>query len=788
MADDGIGASVRRKEDYRFLTGNGHYTDDLNRPGQVHARFVRSPHAHAKIKSVNAKAALKGPGVLAVFTGADIAADGLGSIPCGWAITQTNGEPWNAPPHAVIAADKVRYVGDQAALVVAETLDQARDAADLVSVEYEVLPAIVNLADAAKQDAPQVHDEAPSNTCYVWGIGDEEATKAAFAKAAHVAKLDLTNNRVIPNAIEPRVAIGEHDAGKDAFTLHVTSQNPHLARIVISAFVGLAAEHKLRVISPDVGGGFGSKIFIYAEECAVLWASKKVGRPIKWTADRSESFLSDAHGRDHLSHVELALDGDGKFLGLRIDTTANMGAYLSNFASVIPTFLYGTLMQGQYTTGAIYCEVRSVFTNTTPVDAVRGAGRPEATFCVERIVDQAARDLGIDRADIRRRNFIQPDAFPYDTQVALTYDSGNYPQALEAALKALNYEGLDKRRESSRKNGKLRGLGFSSYIEACGLAPSAVVGSLGAGIGLFESAEVRFNATGNVTVFTGSHSHGQGHETTFAQIISDRLGVPTENVDVVHGDSGRIQFGYGTYGSRSLAVGGSAIVKAADKIIAKGRKIAAHLLEAAESDIEFADGNFTVKGTDRAKSIAEIAFAAYVPHNYPLDEVEPGLDENAFYDPPNFTYPFGTHLCEVEVDEDTGEVTVDRWVAVDDFGNVVNPMIVHGQVHGGIAHGVGQALLEKAVYDESGQLLSGSYLDYCMPRAGDLPNFEVSETVTPCPHNPLGVKGCGEAGAIAAPAAVINAVVDALSPLGVGDIVMPATPETVWRAIQGAKA
>jgi carbon-monoxide dehydrogenase large subunit len=788
MADDGIGASVRRKEDYRFLTGNGHFTDDISQPGQVHARFVRSPHAHAKIKSIDTTVALKAPGVLGVFIGADLAADGVGGLPCGWTITQTNGELWNAPTHEVIATEKARYVGDQVALVVAETLDQARDAAELVAVDYEVLPANVNLTQAAKLDTPQVHESVPNNTCFVWGLGDEDATKAAFVKAKHVAKLDLVNNRVVANAIEPRAAIGVYDPGSDCFTLYVTSQNPHLARLVLSAFVGLAPEHKLRVVSPDVGGGFGSKIHIYAEESAVTWASKKIGRPIKWMADRSEAFLTDAHGRDHLTHVEMALDDDGMFLGLRVDTTANMGAYLSTFASAVPTYLYGTLMQGQYTTAAIYCEVTAVFTNTTPVDAVRGAGRPEATYLVERIVDESARVLGIDPVEIRRRNFIPADAFPYQTQVALQYDSGDYAPAFENALKTIDYAGIDKRRAASRKQGKYRGLGISSYIEACGIAPSQVVGSLGAGIGLFEAAEIRFNATGNVTVFTGSHSHGQGHETTFAQIISERLGVPTENVEVVHGDSGRIPFGYGTYGSRSLSVGGTAIVMAADKIIAKGRKIAAHLLEAAESDIEFADGNFTVKGTDRAKSIAEIAFAAYVPHNYPLEEVEPGLDENAFYDPANFTYPFGTHLCELEVDEETGEVTIDRWVAVDDFGNIVNPMIVHGQIHGGVAHGVGQALLEQAVYDESGQLLAGSFMDYCMPRASDVPSFEVGGTVTPCPHNPLGVKGCGEAGAIAAPPAVINAVVDALSPLGVTHVEMPATPQRVWRAMQDAKA
>ena len=593
---------------------------------------------------------------------------------------------------------------------------------------------------------------------------------------------------MLPNAIEPRAAIGEYDSGEDSFTLYVTSQNPHLARLVLAAFVQIAPEHKLRVISPDVGGGFGSKIHIYAEESAVTWASKKVGRPVKWTSDRSEAFLTDAHGRDHVTHAELALDEGGKFLGLRVDTTANMGAYLSTFASVIPTYLHGTLMQGQYTTEAIYIEVTAVFTNTTPVDAVRGAGRPEATYVVERLVDAAAGELGIDRAEIRRRNFIPADGFPYQTQVALEYDSGNYPVAMEKALEAIDYSGFEKRRETAAKDGKLRGLGFSTYIEACGLAPSQVVGALGAGVGQWEAAEVRFDATGHVTVLTGSHSHGQGHETTFAQIVTDRLGVPINDVEVVHGDSGRSQFGYGTYGSRSLAVGGSAIVKAIDKIVAKSKKIAAHMLEAAEADIEFADGNFTVKGTDRSKSIAEIAFAAYVPHDYPLDEVEPGLDENAFYDPANFTYPFGAHLCEVEIDRETGTVSLEKWVAVDDFGRIINPMIVEGQVHGGIVHGVGQALLEHALYDESGQFVTGSFMDYCMPRADDVPSFELGFTETPCPHNPLGVKGCGEAGAIAAPACVINAVVDALAPLGVRHVEMPATPERVWQAIQSADA
>jgi carbon-monoxide dehydrogenase large subunit len=543
-------------------------------------------------------------------------------------------------------------------------------------------------------------------------------------------------------------------------------------------------ETKLRVIAPDVGGGFGSKIFNYAEETVCLWATKKIGRPVRWTAERTESFLADAHGRDHVTHVELALDKDGKFLGLKVDTIASMGAYLSNFATCVPTYLYATLLAGQYTTPVIYANVKAVFTNTAPVDAYRGAGRPEATYLIERVVETAAREMKIDPAELRRRNFIQANQFPYQTPVALQYDTGNYQASMDAALKLIDYANFPKRREESKRKGKLRGLGFSSYIEACGIAPSAVVGSLGAGVGLWESAQVRFNATGTVSVLTGSHAHGQGHETTFAQLVADTLGIPMENVDIVHGDTGRIPMAMGTYGSRSLAVGGSAIVRACGKVIEKGKKIAAHLLEAAVDDIEFKNGSFTVAGTDRSKAMGEIAFAAYVPHKYPAD-LEPGLDETAFYDPLNFTYPAGTHICEVEIDPDTGHCAIVDWVAVDDFGKIINPMIVEGQVHGGIAQGIGQALLENCVYDkESGQLVTGSYMDYTMPRADDLPSFKVDTTETACTHNPMGVKGCGEAGAIAAPPAFMNAVTDAL---GVRHMEMPATSEKIWRAAQAAK-
>jgi len=788
MAENGIGAATRRKEDYRFLTGNGHYTDDFNRPGQAFAVFVRSPHAHATIKGVDISNAREAPGVLAVFTGADMAADNVGSLPCGWTVTDRNGEPHKAGPHFPLARDKVRHVGDQVAVVIAETLAQAKDAAELVEVDYEVLPSVTETAQATAEGAPQVHDEAPGNLCYDWIIGDEAQIDEAMAKAHHVTSLDLVNNRLIPNAIEPRAALGEYDVGSGNYTLYSTSQNPHLLRLILCAFVLGLSEAKLRVIAPDVGGGFGSKIFCYAEETVCIWAAKKVGRPIKWTAERSESFLTDAHGRDHVTHVDLGLDENGKFVALKVSTTANMGAYLSSFATCVPTYLHATLLAGQYTTPLIFCNVKAVFTNTAPVDAYRGAGRPEATYLIERVVETAAREMGIDPAELRRRNFVPADAFPYQTPVALQYDSGNYVLALDEALKLIDYDGFAARRAESEARGRLRGIGFSSYIEACGIAPSAVVGSLGAGVGLWESAQVRFNATGSVTVMTGSHSHGQGHETTFAQVVADTLGVPYENIEIVHGDTGAIPMAMGTYGSRSLAVGGTAIVKACEKVIEKGRKIAAHLMEAAVEDVEFEAGTYRVAGTDKTKSIAEVAFTAYVPHNYP-EGVEPGLDETAFYDPLNFTYPAGTHIAEVEIDKETGVVKIVDWVAVDDFGNIINPMIVEGQVHGGIAQGVGQALLEGCVYDpNSGQLVTGSYMDYCMPRADDLPSFRVATTETPCPHNPLGVKGCGEAGAIAAPPALINAITDALAPYGVRHLDMPATPEKVWRAMQQAKA
>ncbi len=780
MSDQAIGQRVKRREDIRFITGKGRYTDDINLHGQTYAVFLRSPYPRARIASVDASAALAEPGVVGVFTGKDLAADGVGDLPCGWLVKSKDGTDMKIPSRPPLAVEVVNFVGEPYGVVIAETLAAARAAAAAVMTEFEELPPVADLAQAT--DGPQIHPNAPRNLSYEWELGDAAAVEAAFAKAAHVTRLELTNNRLIPNAIEPRAALGVYDAGTEDFTLYTTSQNPHLARLILSAFVKIAPEHKLRVISPDVGGGFGSKIFVYPEETTVAWAARRTGRPVKWTADRSEAFLADAHGRDHLTKAELALDGNGVFLGLRVRTRANLGAYLSTFASAVPTYLYGTLLAGQYRTPAIHVTVEGAFTNTAPVDAYRGAGRPEATYVVERIVETAARELGVDPAELRRRNFIRPEDFPYQTPVALVYDTGDYAASLDRALAMADYAGFPARRQASEAQGKRRGIGFSCYIEACGLAPSQLAIQLGAGVGLYESAEVRVNPTGSVTVFTGAHSHGQGHETTFAQIVSQNLGVPIEDIEVVHGDTGRVEFGLGTYGSRSLAVGGSAIARSTDKIVAKGKRIAAHMLEAAPEDVEFEDGVFFVRSSNRKLTFGEVAFAAYVPSNFPPD-LEPGLSETSFYDPPNFTYPAGSHIAEVEVDPETGVVDLVRFVAVDDFGHVINPMIVEGQVHGGIAQGVGQALMEHAVYDDTGQLVTGSFMDYCLPRADDLPSFEIDTTITPCTHNPLGVKGCGEAGAIGAPAAVMNAVTDAL---GVKDLAMPASPERVWRALRSA--
>ena len=782
--DHGIGASPKRREDVRFLTGKGQYTDDINLHGQTYVHFLRSDVAHGIIKSIDTSAAESMPGVVRIFTGADF--EGVGGLPCGWQVTDRHGQPMQEPGHPVLARGKVRHVGDPIAAIIAETKEQARDAAETIGLDIEELPAVVDMVAALAPDAPKVHDELTSNLCYDWGFVEENkaAVDEAFQKAAHVTTLELINNRLVANPMEPRVAVGDYNQANDESTLYTTSQNPHVIRLLMGAFVLGIPEHKLRVVAPDVGGGFGTKIFHYAEEAFVTFASRQIRRPVKWTSTRSEAFMSDAHGRDHKTKIELALDADNNFMAIRTDTYANMGAYLSTFAPSVPTWLHGTLMAGNYKTPLIYVNVKAVFTNTVPVDAYRGAGRPEATFQLERLVDKAARELGVDPIALRRQNFITQ--FPYATPVAVEYDTGDYVATMDRMEEIMDLSGFEARRKASEAKGKWRGLGVNCYIEACGIAPSNLVGQLGARAGLYDAATVRVNATGSISVMVGAHSHGQGHETTFPQVIAEMIGIDESQVDIVHGDSSKIPFGMGTYGSRSLAVCGSAMVRAAEKVIRKAKKIAAHLLEASEADIELKDGKFSVAGTDKECAWGDVTLAAYVPHNYPLEDIEPGLEETAFYDPANFTYPSGAYACEVEVDPETGKVTIEKFAAADDFGNVVNPMIVEGQVHGGIAQGIGQALLEAAVYDENGQLQSASYMDYAMPRADDLPFYIVDHSCcTPCTHNPLGVKGCGEAGAIGSPPAVVNAVIDALASGGknVPHIDMPLTPHRVWKAI-----
>ncbi len=785
MSNKYIGQSVRRTEDKRFLTGQGRYTDDIVLPGMVYAYILRSPYAHARIKSIDTTKALAMKGVVAIYTGKDF--ENINGVPCGWQVNFKNGETMREPKHPLLVLDKVKHAGDGVAMIIAESKGIAVDAAEEVEVKYEVFKAVTNPREAAKPDAPKVHDEFPDNVAFDWQIGNDKAeVDAAMATAHHITKLDFTNNRVVPNAMEPRSYIGDYDNAYDKYTLYTSTQNPHLIRLLMCAFVLGIPEHKVRVVGPDVGGGFGSKIYHYTEEALVTWAAKQLRRPIKWTSDRSEAFLTDAHGRDHVSTAEMGFDKEGQIVGLRIKTFANVGAYLSTFAAAVPTYLHGTLLQGVYTTPKIHLDMTCVFTHTTAVDAYRGAGRPEATYLLERLMDVAGHEIGIDPADLRFKNFIPPfdgvNQPGYQTQVALQYDSGNYHATLERGLEMVGYANFKEEQAEARKHGKLLGIGFSTYVEACGIAPSAVVGSLGARAGLFESAQVRVQPTGKVNVYTGSHSHGQGHETTFAQIVADKFGIPLADVEIIHGDSDSVAFGMGTYGSRSLAVGGSAIVKSIEKVLEKGAKIAAHKLECSADDLDFADGKWTVKGTDKSLSFGDVALTAYVPHVYPAN-LEPGLDFSSFYDPANFTYPFGCHIAVVEVDEETGKVTMKRFIAVDDVGNVINPMVVDGQIHGGLAQGIGQALLEGVIYDENGQLTTGTYMDYAMPRADDLPMFETDRKITPCPHNPLGVKGAGEAGAIGSTPAVVNAVMNATWHLGVRDLEMPLTPQRVWKAM-----
>lgn len=783
---DGIGAAVKRKEDFRFLTGQGTYVDDVVRPNQSYACFVRSPYAHARVKSVNLEEAEKVPGFVAAFTAVDLKHAGLGSLPCVWILRNKDGSRMKTPPKPLLAIDRVRHAGEAVAIVIGESWNIARDLADLVVVDYEEIRPVVDTASADLEGKVQLHDEAPNNVCFDWENGDRNAVDAAFAKAHHVTKLDLVVNRLVQAPMEARAVNAEYDTASDRYTLYLSSQNPHIIRSVLASSLLKVPENKIRVIAPDVGGGFGMKSFAYAEEGVVSWAAKKLGRPVKWTSDRSESFLTDSQARDHVTHAELALDAEGTFLALRASTVANLGAYLSTFASAIPTFFYTTILAGTYRTPAIYCEVKGVFTNTVPVDAYRGAGRPEGVLVHERLIENAAREMGIDRAEIRRRNFIPKEAMPYKTPVGLEYDSGDFLTLMEDALRTSDYKNFEERRRESATKGKLCGIGISSFIENGSMGPSKLMGSFGSSVGFAESAEVRVHPGGSVTLLTGSHSHGQGHETTFAQVVADSLHLPLDRIEVVHGDTDRIPYGTGTYASRSMALGGSATTLATQKVVNKGRKIAAHLLEAAEDDIDYKDGAFTVEGTNKSITFEDLADEAYLGQNFPSQVIEPGLDETAFYDPENMTYPNSCHVCEVEIDQETGELEIVQYVMVDDFGTIINPMIVEGQVHGALAQGIGEALFENAVYDsETGQLLAGSFMDYCMPRADSLkaPNQSTNEN-NPCTHNPLGVKGCGESATIGAPAAVSNAIVDALSVFGITHIDVPATPEKLWSAIR----
>ena len=776
-----VGASIKRKEDPRFIQGKGGYVANLQLPNMAYVAVKRSPYGHARIKSINTKKAAKLPGVIAVFTGQDLIDGGVGKLPCGWNVPNIK-----VPARWPLTPDKVRHVGDGVACVAAESPSIAADALDLIEVDYEPLPAVVDARKTAEPGAPLVHDDVPGNVSYTWGIGDKDACDKAFAEADRVVELELVNQRLIPTAIEPRAAVAQWNAATEEMTLWTTSQNPHPIRLLLSAFTLGIPENKLRVISPDVGGGFGSKIFHYPEEIIVPWVARKINRPAKWVATRTEASTTDSQGRDHVTKCKMALKKDGTITGLHVQTWSNQGAYISTFAPLIPTALYLTLLSGLYKMKGIWGEMWGTLTNTVPVDAYRGAGRPEAAYLIERLVDLAALDLGMDPIDLRRKNFIPKEEFPYQTPVAFAYDSGDYHKLFDKAVEMANYEAMRKAQAEARKQGKLVGIGVAGCIEASGPAPSRVAGALGSAVGFWESAVIRAHPSGKVSLLTGSHSHGQGHETTFAQVVADELGVSLDDVEVVHGDSARVPFGMGTYGSRSAAVGGSAIVHSARKIRAKMLKIAAHQLEAAEEDLVYdqENGKVYVKGApNKSKAFGELAFAAYTAHNLP-DGMEPGLEEQAFYDPANFTFPNSAHICQVEVDRETGEVTLQRYVAVDDVGKVINPLVVDGQIVGGVAQGVGQALWEHGLYDENGQLLSATLMEYAVPHADKLPMIETARVETPSPHNPLGVKGAGEMGTIAATVAVANAVMDALAPFGVRHIDMPLTPEKLWRAMQ----
>lgn len=779
-----IGQRLKRREDPRFITGQGRYIEDIVLPGMLHAAIVRSPYAHARIRSIDTSVARSMAGVVAVFTGEDI---DLPALPYAW---QAAGVDNNINTPTALAKGEVHWIGDPVAVVVAETVNQARDGADAVEVDYETLPTVIDAEAATKDGAPQLHENAPNNIAFDWTCGNLDSTDAALGQAEVVVRQRIRNQRLIATPMEMRGGICQYNAGTEEFTFWLNVQAPHVHRLVLAAFVLGVPEQNIRVIAPDIGGAFGSKIFMYTEHAMLGWLARKLGRPVKWTETRSECAIATAQGRDHVTDIEIGANRDGTVTALKVKTWANLGAYLSTAAGGVPTTLYGRMIAGVYKIPNIHVEVLGTYTNTALVDAYRGAGRPEATYVVERAMDLVADELGLDPVEVRRKNFIPVDAFPFDTGIGmLPYDSGDYEKALNKALEMLDYDSLRAEQRSRREsgNGTYLGIGVSTYVETCGIAPTAWITGQGWGAGLFESANIKVHLTGKVVVTTGSMPHGQGHETTFSQVVADKLGVPYEDIQVKFGDTLAAPMGYGSYGSRSLAVGGEAIVRCTSKIIEKGKRLAAHLLEVGEDDVEFDSGTFRVKGSpDQSKTIQEVALAAAVPANMPAG-MEAFLDETTYYDPPNATFPFGTHIAVVEVDPTSGVVDLVRYVAVDDFGNVINPLVVDGQVHGGIVQGIGQALYENAVYDEDGQLLSGTLMEYAIPHANQFPNIELDHTVTPSPVNELGAKGAGEAGTIASTPAVVNAVIDALSPLGIRHVDMPLSPPRVWAAIQEAR-
>lgn len=772
MAKFGIGQPLNRIEDARLLSGQGLFTADIDLKGQSFGHVLRSPHAHAHIVDMDLAHALDMPGVLAIYTADDIQRENLGTIRCLAPATQPDGSVQPTPPHPVLAEGKVRHVGDPVAFVVADTPDRARDAAEAITVNYDPLPAAAEPMAAIRPDASVIHEEAPGNVSFRWEKGDRELTNTLFEQAAHIVRTRMINNRVVIAPMETRAAIGDWDGRR--FTLYTPSQGPHSLRRQLANDIFHMPEESFRLVTPDVGGGFGMKIFLYSEQVLVLLASRKLGRPVKWVAERAaDAFLSDSHGRDQVNEVELALDSDGRFLAIRVNNYANMGAYLSNFAPYIPTDCGVFMNNGVYRFQAVHASVTGVFTNTVPVDAYRGAGRPEALYLLERTVDAAARQLNIDPAELRRRNFIGTSEMPFTTAIGATYDSGDFARNLADALKLSDSSGFALRKADSARRGRLRGVGIAHYIENCGS-------------GSEEIGRMRVEEDGTVTFAIGTQDNGQGHQTAYGQIIADRLGIDIARVRVIQGDTDLVATGMGTGGSRSLPIGGVSCDRATGDLIEKGKRIAAEVLEAAVEDIEFAEGAFSIAGTDRTASLADIARAANDPAKLPVGE-ESGLTGQGAHGSDLYTFPNGCHVCEVEVDPDTGQVTLDRYAAVDDFGKVINPMLLAGQVYGGIGQGIGQALHENCVYDEDGQLLSGSFMDYCLPRAGDIPDILFSyHEDAPCMTNPLGLKGSGEAGAVGAPPAIMNAVLDALSARGVTAIDMPATPQSVWRAIRDA--